>query len=142
MTGEWPCMPFAPKTVHKRINVFDIRMAVEFIREHFIQFSEGGLVSGKIVARHLEAFRIIPIFRLPFALERDVWYFIKQKRWHSRVGIIGVFQHYAKRYALPVFFGNRKGLFPSFGKLELACLALNVAPVEADVDLLNERNLD
>src|SRR6516164_6659613 len=63
-----------PKSRHKRIDVFDIRVAVEFIREHFIEFSEGGLVGRKVVARHLKAFWIVPIFRLPFALKRDVWH--------------------------------------------------------------------
>jgi len=70
-------MPFTPKAVHERIDVFDVRMTVEFIREHFIEFSEGGLVRGKIVARHLKALWIVAVFRPPSSLERDVRYLFK-----------------------------------------------------------------
>src|SRR5579871_5962867 len=95
IVGEWPCVPFAPKAIHERVDVFDERIAVEFRSQKTDKFLECLLKKRMVVAGLIARMRVVQKSfsrGLAFLIARleqiDLRYFFKDKIGESRFALV------------------------------------------------------
>src|SRR5947199_844603 len=128
-------MSLTPEPIHEGVHILHVRMSIAGVRQQIYQLAERGLKMRVVIARLITS-AMQPVAKL------DHGNLVAQELRQRRIWNIGIAHHHSKADPLLVPARQFEGQLPVLAKIQLSWSPLHIFPIDPQVKLRAERQLD